>query len=956
MRRLPFLMSILLALSLPVLGQVTKGAISGRVTDASGAIIQKAAVQLTSSGLSTTSDALGEYILPILSPGTYSLTFSSTGFSSTTKSVTVAAGQTVHADVTLTVAPGNTEVVVTAESGKNEVEAINQVINAPNILQVMPETQILSLPNANVADAIGRMPGVTLQRDEGEGVYVQVRGLDPRMTNVTIDGVTVPSPEAAIRQVNLATIPSDMIQSIELNKTLSANQDADGIGGSVNLVTKMAGERPTFNIETTMGETPITNTRYIGKVGLTLGQRFGANKRWGVIMGAGYDYNGRGINDIEPAPDINPDGSATPYYDGVTLRDYRYQRLRWGGTMGADYKLSDRSSLSAHFLLSDFKDWGDKWYYGINTLDKPKYYESSRKPDFAIGSLSIGGNHILNKAWITWGSSVSRSRELNAAGNPEVKWSTAKALKKFDSANCNYTGTAAKSVYLPTWSPSCMQPNSNAADDTFTLSNYTMSEFITTTGQAVQLNLQEWASMGTNYHFGRLPATLEFGGEFRNNHKFQNAYTPSWDYNGPQTASDINATADQFEDGYVDPHYYSGNYHMGPTTSFDTRTKFFDNNPNQFSLDVNDTHFSSDPANFNLVERVGAGYIMNTINSNRLRLQMGLRIEGTTLRTLGYVPNQDANQNWISDTTVNSNNTYWDPLPSVQARYAFTNDTNLRAVFARGISRPNPYDIIPYVSINDGGNPAISVGNPNLLPTHANDFDVLLEHQIRSLGLFEAGYFYKQLSNPIFADYTSIPSTSPYYGISGSAVDIQQQNVNGSGAHVSGLEVAYQQHFSMLPGGFSGLGINANYTFTGSNTEGIPGRTDTPALVGQAKNSYNVQPSFEYKRYSAHLGVSYNGANIYAYQYVNSLPTGSGENSPGPIDGPWGDNYFYPHTQIDAQVGMRLYQGLHLELNGLNLNNEVFGFYNGSPEYMTQREYYKPTYSASLRWNLSREK
>ena len=944
MKRLQFLSFLLLLIAAQSgFAQSTMGAVSGRVTDTTGAIIQNAVVQLAPSGLSTTTDSLGDFTFSAVPAGAYILQVTSTGFIASTKNVTIVVGQTLHMDISLAVAAGNEQVMVSAETGQNQLQAINEEMEAPNIVQVMPESEIIALPNANVADAVGRMPGVTLQRDEGEGVYIQVRGLDPRFTNLTIDGVTVPSPESAIRQVNLATIPSDMIQSIELNKTLSANQDADGIGGSVNLVTKMAGEAPTIDVGASLGYTPIENTRYVGKVDTTLGKRFGANKRWGLIMGAEYDYNGRGINDIEPAPDVNPDGSANPYYDGVTLRDYRYKRLRYGATLGADYKVNEHSTLAAHLLLSDFKDWGDKWYYGINTNDKPKYYESSRKPDFAIGSLSVDGSHIYNKFWVQWGSAVSRSRELNAGGNPEVKWSTAKALKKYDIANCNYIGTSSKSIYLPQWSSACMQPNATPADDTFTLSNYTISEFITTTGQGVQLNLQEWGSVGMNYHVGSHSATLEFGGELRNAHKFQYAWTPSYDYNG-------SATADQFQNGFNDTGYYGGNYHMGPVTSWDSLNTYYLANQNLFSLDVNDTHFSSDPANFNLVERVSAGYVMNTINWDRFRLQTGLRIEATTLRTLGYMVNQDANQNWISDTTVTTNGSYWDPLPSVQARYTFSNSTNIRAVYARGISRPNPYDLIPYVSINDGGNPAITVGNPNLLPTHANDFDLLFEHQFKPLGLLEGGFFYKQLSNPIFAQYTQIPATSPYAGTSGQAIDIQSQNVNGSGAHVSGAEIDWQQQFSKLPGGFSGLGINVNYTFTTSDTEGVPGRTDTPALVGQAKNSYNIEPSYEYKRYSAHLGVSYNGANIYAYQYINNLPVGSGENSLGPLNGPFGDNYFYPHLQIDAQASVRLYHSLKVELNGLNLNNEVFGFYNGSSEYMTQREYYKPTYSASLRW------
>ena len=214
-----------------------------------------------------------------------------------------------------------------------------------------------------------------------------------------------------MRQVLLATIPADMVQSIELNKTLSANQDADGIGGSVNMVTKMAGEPPTFDAISTLGYSPIENGRYMGWRALhDCGKRFGANKRWGVIMGASYDYNGRGYNDIEPQPDLNPDGSATPYYDNIdSARISPSSACAGAATMGADYKLNDHSSLAAHFILSDFKDWGDKWTYTVQTHDKPKFKYSIRRPDFAIGSLSLGGNHIFNNKWFTWGSAVSRS-------------------------------------------------------------------------------------------------------------------------------------------------------------------------------------------------------------------------------------------------------------------------------------------------------------------------------------------------------------------------------------------------------------------------------------------------------------------------------------------------------------------------------------------------------------------
>ena len=146
------------------------------------------------------------------------------------------------------VASASESVTVTAERVHGEAEAINRERTAENILQVLPAEIITSLPNANVADAIGRLPSVTLERDEGEGKYVQIRGTQPRYNNVTIDGVNVPSPESGVRQIKLDTIGSDLVESVEINKTLLANMDGDGIGGSVNLRTKTAGDQPAISL------------------------------------------------------------------------------------------------------------------------------------------------------------------------------------------------------------------------------------------------------------------------------------------------------------------------------------------------------------------------------------------------------------------------------------------------------------------------------------------------------------------------------------------------------------------------------------------------------------------------------------------------------------------------------------------------------------------------------------
>ena len=159
---------------------------------------------------------------------------------------------------------------------------------------------------------------------------------------------------------------------------------------------------------------------------------------------------------------------------------------------------------------------------------------------------------------------------------------------------------------------------------------------------------------------------------------------------------------------------------------------------------------------------------------------------------------------------------------------------------------------------------------------------------------------------------------------------------------------------SFLPGIFASLGISANYSYTASAAHQIPGRSDSPPLLRQAPNTWNISPTFDRGRFAVRVGMSYNGANIYAYQYQNLNPDGTpispANLTAGGPAGPGGDNYFYPHYQLDAQGSIRLAKGFQIFAYGLNLTNEVFGFYNGSPQYVVQREYYEPTVAVGVRW------
>jgi hypothetical protein len=294
-----------------------------------------------------------------------------------------------------------------------------------------------------VADALGRLPSVTLERSEGEGVYLQVRGTEPRLTNIMIDGITVPSPEPDVRQVRLDVIPADLVESVEINKTLAPNLDGDGIGGSVNLKTKTAGEFPTLDLFGLGGYNPILSGRGNDQFGGATGHRFGRSKKLGILFGGTYDYNGRGIDNLQPA--IDPLSTfSQPIYDNNTIREYRYYRNRWGFTGNVDYKLSDFSSIYFKGMYSNLQDYGDKWYYEPQATSAPKFYTSSKRPDVSIGSYSAGGRKQFTSSLLTWEVSAARSYELDSAGNPKAdfSWIGSKLI-------CGYDPTAQTDVNVP---------------------------------------------------------------------------------------------------------------------------------------------------------------------------------------------------------------------------------------------------------------------------------------------------------------------------------------------------------------------------------------------------------------------------------------------------------------------------------------------------------------------------
>jgi ribosomal protein L24 len=278
--RFQYFLAMILASSMTMVptmtAQTVTGTITGTIQDCSASVLISAKVVVEPSGRQAATNNQGQFRIANLPAGEYTLTASYLGFTPYTTTVKVDSGGTANVTMALQVGSQNDTVMVTAGRLQGQAEAINVERMSADIVQVAPAGVITSLPNNNVADAIGRLPTVSLERDEGEGKYVQIRGTEPRLNNLTINGVNVPSVEVTVRNVKMDAIPANGIERIEIYKTLSADQDADGIGGTVNIVTPTAQDKPTYSMNGTAGYNSLQNGYWRGGFDGTFGHRWGA--------------------------------------------------------------------------------------------------------------------------------------------------------------------------------------------------------------------------------------------------------------------------------------------------------------------------------------------------------------------------------------------------------------------------------------------------------------------------------------------------------------------------------------------------------------------------------------------------------------------------------------------------------------------------------------------------------
>jgi len=726
------------------------GSLAGTVTGVNGGAQSGAIVRLVPTRLGAIVDSSGRYEITLVPAGSYVLRITKLGFAPDTATIEIRDGDVLRRNTRLVPAAELLAgVVVNAERmGESTAAALERRQTAPNVVTVLSGDDIRALPTLNAAEAAGRLSGVTTERDEGEGKFIQIRGTEPRLSNVTVDGAHLPGTERT-RIPKLDDVPSDVLAAIEVSKTLTAEQDADAIGGSVNLVTKTPEGRPHGYVSGQFGQMTLQSyNQYQG--GFAYGGRSGEDGKLGFLLGGSADHNNRGINDVEPAWMVDDQGRSIPIE--WSQRDYAYHRNRYGLAGDLDYRFDSRTSVSFRGLWSLFENLGTRYVYDIATAQTGSTFGDTGD-SAGVGARGFGTGAELSREVSQrtpreqlYGGTLGLHTQLgpiatvasaNFAG-------TRQSVNDYRFSPFVYDGPAGQGLTVAYDGSNRKYPTYRFLDASMSTAagnpaNYGLHSFSTSDGLTTGRDVGGALDFSLPYNAGSTGSTFRFGGKMRDEHK---------DFSSRQHS--FRSTTDlmllQVLGNFTDPSYYadlSSAYIIGPMPSLGASNDYENTHPFQDVTNAVRNALSS----FNGSERIYAGYLSNTIDAGSAQLYVGLRAENTRSDYTGHVVTRDTTGQVIGVTTVPGSQTYNDLFPSAQVRLSVAPETQLRLAVTRGIARPNYSDLAPHLSGTVGGNksnPAnLSSGNPDLQPQHAWNYDLILEHFFPSVGVISGGVFYK---------------------------------------------------------------------------------------------------------------------------------------------------------------------------------------------------------------------
>jgi TonB-dependent receptor len=818
-----------------------------------------------------------------------------------------------------TAAQGDSQDIVVTGRRAADRAAIDTQRQADNQVNQVRADDIGRLPDQNVAETVRRLPGISVQNDQGEGRYLTVRGVSPDLLNVTLNGQTAAAPEPDARQVKLDDIPSALVGAVTVVKTLTPDLDANAIAGSANIETVTAFDRPrTFgSLRGAYGYNQIADGNPYEFDG-SIGTRFGPDRQFGIVVAGNYSRRYIAPQNIQAGgswEEVN--GFELPLEQ--TLRQYQTQRERYGAVVNLDWRPSNDVRTYARLLYSRFNDSESRPGFGVELDEDEITNQTATSGDFAEAdgtralrsrnensntfTATLGGEFDLGPSWLRLEGSYTRARKRDPNRD---EW-------KFEAEELSGSYDLSGSIPQYFNDPSAFDPANFEFDET----SYENRRAQETLWQA-RLDFRTPIGIGDD-------STIQFGLKFTDRHKTNDEDSIIYDgYDGDLTVADVL--------GAPVGSIYGGRYPFGATISRDLANAFFNSNINDFEVDVQGSVGDSLAADYRINERIIAGYAMATLRFGDFTVIPGVRVEHTrsnyaATAVLDTYTLDDLDRGY--DTFGSQSYTDW--FPGINLRYNPTPNLVLRGAITRAIGRPNYEQLAPTTVVNTEDN-EVELGNPNLRPLESTNFDVSAEYYIGRRGILSVAAFYKDISNPIYNATTEESGT--YAGQA--LVDAQvTRPVNADSATVRGIEFNAQYELHFLPSPLDGFSIGGSLTFVRSRARGIPGRAERLRLGSQSDRVASAYLSFEKYGLSARVAYSYRSAYL--------LEVGEDTDT---------DMYIANFHQWDARVGYDITPNINIFLEGSNLNDAPNRIYQGIRARLDEIERYGYSVRGGIQFRL----
>ena len=836
------------------------------------------------------------------------------GFTVSALAIAIASERLSAADAAATGATEHVEVVGQAASID---QALKEQRNSDNIESVVHADGVAQLPDANVAEAVQRLPGISVERDQGEGRFVSVRGLGPDLNSVTINGTMVPSPESARRAVALDVLPSELVQSLSVIKTLTPDMDANSLGGTVDVQSLSAFDHKGLFYTGTSEAGYNQNTHQTSpKFSGAISDRFSLGDgidNFGVAAALSWNKRDFGSDNVET-------GGAWDFNDGARLnsfeqRVYDISRERTGGGLNFDYKPDDDTQLYLRTLYSRFKDSETRHSTSLE-FDKPqaagelgkakaKRKLKQREETQEIQSYVFGGERMLG-LWTLSGQAGYSTSSEDSPGH--IAGATFKGNSSFP--NSGFYDTE-KPRPIITEKPRPIIGASFYDPSNFTLDKVDWEEQDT---RDTEKNLR--LDLARDYDVEGYASQVKFGGKVSRRNKDNDLN--AWVYKDFDDAgfNDAQLNMTPFDKGNV--HYQLGQF--GPGISGGAIKDLIGGlNPGDY-YDEQESRAND----FKMREDINAAYVMNTVDIDDWRFIAGMRYEGTEFEAKGTGVRDGAFE--AQDTQRDYH--HW--LPGLHARYQLDKNTQLRAAWTNAVVRPTFGQLAPGFVIDDD---EASFGNPNLKPLESSNFDLGIEHYMGQAGTVSAFLFYKDIKNFVY--------NNDLAG-SGEWVDFTEAHTyaNGDSAKLYGLELAYSQKFDWLPAPWNGLLLGANTTFSRSSAsiEGFDQATGRNRkrdidLPNQSDTVGNLMLGWEDDTLSLRLSANYKSQYLYELAGISDKAH---------------DLHVDAQTFVDFSARYSLTKNLQVSFEAQNLTDQPYFVYSGHRRYNNQYEEYGPTYSLGL--------